>query len=396
MNYIGNHLDNLRAKLRQEILSYDANTIATAPEEELYNYFLEKYSIEPPQLKQDELYMEEEPKELPLGNRKGLSFTICVPFDGDGSILAYRPSNYTHSTGGGSKGNIRNNEITFYYHIQPTSPDAINTAHQHDVGMLAQNFKNIAHDVGMYNPSLPQIIRDALSQRKKEVESNNMAISAVKIPIKRRSDIPETYIIPEIRKQPKIETLVTPKARKPDPTLAEEEYENILTIVKDMSTSMERSPSTFSKLSETEIRDFFLVQLNSHYQGSATGETFNGKGKTDILIRYENENVFIAECKFWKGKKSLADAITQLLGYVVWRDTKTSVFVFHKGKGLTEVLAQIDTIAQSHPNYKSKRIFKDKKLSNETTFSYIFTNPSDKEKELILSILVYQINSSDE
>ena len=33
---------------------------------------------------------------------------------------------------------------------------------------------------------------------------------------------------------------------------------------------------------EEEIRNFFLIQLNGHYQGNATGETFNGVGKTDI------------------------------------------------------------------------------------------------------------------
>ena len=90
---------------------------------------------------------------------------------------------------------------------------------------------------------------------------------------------------------------------------------------------MERSPQTFAKLTEEEIRDFFLIQLNGHYQGNATGETFNGAGKTDILIRYKNANAFIAECKFWSGQKKMTETINQLMGYITWRDTKTAITI---------------------------------------------------------------------
>lgn len=78
------------------------------------------------------------------------------------------------------------------------------------------------------------------------------------------------------------------------------------------------------------LRDHFLLQLNGHYEGGATGETFNASGKTDILIRAENRNVFIAECKFWRGKKAFDEAIDQLLGYLTWRDSKCALIVFNK------------------------------------------------------------------
>ena len=62
----------------------------------------------------------------------------------------------------------------------------------------------------------------------------------------------------------------------------------------------------------------------------ATGETFNYGGKTDILIRYQGNNIFIGECKFWKGPKSYLETIDQILRYVTWRDTKVAIFVFCK------------------------------------------------------------------
>jgi hypothetical protein len=68
---------------------------------------------------------------------------------------------------------------------------------------------------------------------------------------------------------------------------------------------MERSPSAFHHMDEEALRTHFLVQLNGHYEGQATGETFNYEGKTDILVRSGDRNIFIAECKFWGGPKKL-------------------------------------------------------------------------------------------
>ena len=50
-----------------------------------------------------------------------------------------------------------------------------------------------------------------------------------------------------------------------------------------MTHVMERSPSAFATADEETLRQHFLVQLNGHFEGQATGETFNAAGKTDIL-----------------------------------------------------------------------------------------------------------------
>jgi hypothetical protein len=63
-------------------------------------------------------------------------------------------------------------------------------------------------------------------------------------------------------------------------------------------------------MKEEDLRQHFLVQLNGQYEGRATGETFNFEGKTDILIRAERKNIFIAECKFWDGPDSLTKPST--------------------------------------------------------------------------------------
>jgi hypothetical protein len=86
-------------------------------------------------------------------------------------------------------------------------------------------------------------------------------------------------------------------------------YDAILECLSKMSLVMEQTPSVFVNISEENLRSFFLVQLNSVFEVDAGGETFNMVGKTDILLRSNGHNIFIAELKFWDGAKMLNEAI---------------------------------------------------------------------------------------
>ena len=110
---------------------------------------------------------------------------------------------------------------------------------------------------------------------------------------------------------------------------------------------MELSPFLFRSIPEEDLRTHFLIQLNGWYEGQATGETFNLSGKTDIIIRDRDRNVFIAECKFWRGSKSLSEAIDQLLGYTSWRDTKTAIVLFNKRSEVPPAAAGLANPARS-------------------------------------------------
>jgi hypothetical protein len=127
-----------------------------------------------------------------------------------------------------------------------------------------------------------------------------------------------------------------------------EQYEQILSVISNMVMVIERSPSEFHNIQEEGLRSHFLVQLNGQFEGQATGETFNNQGKTDILIRANDRNIFIAECKFWKGEKVFLETINQLLGYTCWRDTKTAILVFNRNKKFSEVVKSQNNIQISN------------------------------------------------
>lgn len=176
------------------------------------------------------------------------------------------------------------------------------------------------------------------------------------------------------------------KPFEPEPVLEVVEYEHILTIIRDMVLVIERSPRAFATMHEPGIRDHILVQLNGHYQGQATGETFNCGGKTDILIRADGRNIFIAECKFWKGPKSLTNTLDQLLAYATWRDSKLAIVLLNRGKNFTSVVQQIPAILLAH-----SAVVRQVEFAMESSSRYVLRHPKDPDRELLLSLLCFDV-----
>ena len=146
--------------------------------------------------------------------------------------------------------------------------------------------------------------------------------------------------------------------------------------------------SLHSKFDEEGFRDFFLPHLNSISKShSATGETFNKKGKTDILIQDgDGNNVFIAECKIWHGEKELQYAINQLIDrYVSWRDEHTALIIFNKNNdNFTQLVASARQAIGNHELFV-------KKINDSSASStrYAFKNREDEEKHIQLELIIF-------
>jgi hypothetical protein len=212
-------------------------------------------------------------------------------------------------------------------------------------------------------------------------------VASLGFPVKHRNGAPVTYAVPVQKRKPKIERPATTSSTfQPEPVLALEEYENILSIIRNMVRVMEQSPKAFETMGEEDLRTHFLVQLNGQYEGRATGETFNFQGKTDILIREGGKNVFIAECKIWGGEQKFLETIDQLLSYLSWRDTKAAVLIFNRNVKFSEVIKKMFESAPTHKCYK-RTIGK----LDESTSRYVFHQPADPNRELTLTVMAFDI-----
>ena len=316
-------LEQRKRELKEEVEKYDSNYILNVSEEDFCQYLVSKYSLKPPKIYEDKIYVYS-PKEVDVdisGSRtgsdrpfyvKGVQVIIAVPFKGDEDLFQYTPSRFTYDP---PRGEIRGQEIYLTYETAEHNPKRLKQMYQRELNKIKEYLEWVRHDVESFNRSLEPFVRQLVSQREKKLLDDANLVSSLGIPVRRREDIPATYTIPSIRKRIRFELpKVSKEPFKPEPALALEEYENILETIHNMALVIERSPRTFSKLNEEEIRDHFLMMLNAKYEGQATGETFNYGGKTDILIRVEGKNAFIAECKFWRGEKNLSKQLISCWG----------------------------------------------------------------------------------
>lgn len=192
-----------------------------------------------------------------------------------------------------------------------------------------------------------------------------------------------TQHLPRVRKRLLPATL---SSRAAEPGLEMELYEDILDTLQQMAFVIERCPAAFRSLDEETLRHHFLLPLNGRYEGSATGETFNFSGKTDILIRERGRTLFIAECKFWRGASGLLETIDQLLGYSSWRDTKSAIILFVRNKNFSDVVTQLSVCLTKHAQFK--RLIP---VNGEARARGVFHQLEDRNRELIITVSAFHI-----
>jgi hypothetical protein len=203
--------------------------------------------------------------------------------------------------------------------------------------------------------------------------------------MKKKSNVPKTFTVPSVRRKPKIIERPTGKTNdfKSEPTLQEETYREILNLIHEFGVEIERHPSLYKGKDEESLRDHFILVLSPHFEGGATGETFNKAGKTDILVRYESSNVFVAECKFWRGKKAYLEAIDQALGYLTWRDSKAAIVCFVDNVELQPVLDKIVEVTPQHKCYA------DTLAESDGQYEYRFHLIDDPTRNVLLTVLCF-------
>ncbi len=380
--------------------SLPANTLLSASEEDLVQALKEEFQLNVPIIKDDQIHISysgetkidvssDPTNRFFYEHRRGPAYVpgnktvIAVPFEGDSEFFRIQPQSYTLNP---PRGEITKNEILLTYIRRDQNAEAIKHDYQQTVNAIKQYLTSPLQSSTQFNGQLEDLIRLNLKERKARLLANADMAAAIGLPLKKREGTSPTYSVPVTRRTPKVEQIRTGEAFRPEPALSSEDYEEILRIMQNMVRVMELSPNAFHEMGEEDLRSHFLVQLNGAFHGQATGETFNFQGKTDILIRVEGKNIFIAECKFWHGEKVFLATLDQLLSYLSWRDTKAAVLIFNRNAGFSAVLVKIRETVPKHPLFK-----RDLGTSGESTFRYVFAQQQDTNREIILTVQAFDI-----
>lgn len=391
----------LDATIKEVLTTVDgipAEQFLNTAQADLVAHLVEKLSVEPIKLLREEMHAHETEAQIDVSRdsnryirdpsmpsyRPGQRISIHVPFTGEAQLFVAAPSTYSANP---PRATVAGRELILKYEMADDAGRDIKPELDRTLDSITQYLGWQAAQIHAHNLSLPLVAEQAINDRRGRLLANSQRLASLGIPVRVKSDAPATYTIPTVRKRavPGLpQAMTTPF--EPEPVWAMDQYEHALNVIQQMTLVMERSPSAFSTMDEEALRQHFLVQLNGQFEGQATGETFNLKGKTDILLREGSRNAFIAECKFWKGPKKFAEAIDQLLGYTAWRDSKTAILVFNRGTATTTVLSGIKEVCESHPNLKRKI-----EWPHQSGFRYVFHQKGDRNREFIMTVLVFDV-----
>lgn len=374
-----------------EIQAIDPDRLLNTPVDDLIAYFQDKFRIDVPILRREEALLDEPRETVMEMNDYGRQIrvpatliTLTVPFEGEKDMFFIRPSTFDTAP---PRAAINNSAVVLQLIVRNSEQDRVKSTLNRALDDIERYLGWQRSTMNAFNTNLADQARQAVEARRERLLRDRNMVSGLGFNLKPRADAPKTYATPQVRRKivPRLPAAAS-SPFKPEPVLEEAHYQHILNVIDNMTVVMERSPTSFGAMGEEDIRQHYLVQLNGHFEGAATGETFNHQGKTDILIRVEDKNIFIAECKFWRGEKQFIETIDQMLSYLSWRDTKAAIILFNRNRGFSQVLAKIKEAMAAHPDRKHGP-----KEESETRFRYVFGNPSDHGREIILTVVAFDV-----
>jgi hypothetical protein len=388
------HVDNLREMyesrrwdIREELEEWDSERWLATTEADIVEYLLARHAIVCPVLHR------EQAEQLPVSvDDDGLTrLVMAVPFDGDARVFYIQVHNGLawHEL---PQAQVEKGELRLTW-VGSTRGDVDPAPMLREFGlrldMVERQLSTLRPDIAEANINLSDWVTTEIASARERLLRDRKLEAGLGVPVRRRADAGQ-FEVPVTRR--KISTPRRPARTdrfEPEPFLSEEQYEQALAVLRNARNALERSPSMTAHLGEEMIRDLLLFFLNGQFEGAAAGEVFNAHGKTDILIRAGDRNVFIAECKIWKGPKVVRDALGQLLNYLTWRDTKAALLLFIRTGEPTTIINKSIAEIKGHANCKSHDNAEDGER-----YDFILHANGDPNREIRLAFLPFALQDT--
>ncbi len=271
-----------------------------------------------------------------------------------------------------------------YDHDEPTVLRLLN-----DKQESVKNYIHIINtNIESGNSLLDAEIKNFLRIRKEKLNADkdkyNSLFKQINIPLKRKENEAVRRI--QVDTKPVIQNIRPTPTQPENYVIDRNTVIDIISIMNNQGRQFERTPVTFQNSGEEDFRNILLVNLNTVFEGKATGETFHAKGKTDIHLNIAKGDILICECKIWAGQALYLDTIDQLQGYLSWRENFGIMITFIRGTKPSTVLSAAETVIPSHQTY----IRGFRKLE-ETHYVSIHRLPADDQKFVEIHHLFYNI-----
>lgn len=381
--------------MAQRLRGWDPDDLLNTPIDDVVARLVDEGSVQCPYLRADDAFMleptEVDQQFVDFGERYTRRVTrlvLVVPFEGEKDVFTLRAN--TSSTMLPQVLRLQDREIHLAVDNPSNDPAAVKGAFDEQIANIEQYLSWSRQDIDRHNQQMRTEVPGMVAKRREELLATRNLQAQIGYPVRRRQDA-DRYAVPMSRKSVNPRPQRTSGARapfKPEPAMQEQDYQAALRVLRNQRNALERTPSVAAKLDEEEIRDILLVGLNAQFEGDAGGELFNGAGKTDILIRVDDRNIFIGECKVWAGPKTMDDALDQLFGYLVWRDTKAAILLFIRNKDVSAVIDKAVAKIKQHKNHKRSPAY-DRTAADQ--YEFTMQAEGDPEREIHLTLIPFAL-----
>ena len=380
---IEDHYTDSWRRVKEEIDSTDEPTILNTDTDELVNFYYEKYAlptIEIDTSRQNKL----EKNDIRSSRKKSVTFGIPVILKQDLDIVISRTANpYLMMVQFELDDGYLSSNIDIYG--GQIGKSHIEQAEQYLNTIIQQ--KNAT--VHSQNPRFKTTIENYLKPLKEKIKAENAHLEQIasELPVELiKNDTAPTPLNLNIKQ--KIRIVKPEPKQKTEPRLQKESVEAVLELINSQGRQFEITPKVFSERGEEELRDIILSMLNAVFQGSATGETFVKKGKTDIHLRMNIDGgILSAECKFWGGEKLYCETMNQHFGYLTWRQNYAIQITFSTKKGFSEIIGKAIDSAKTHSTYVENSF----RQISQTHFVTTNTFPEDSNKRVEIHHLLFNL-----
>jgi len=370
-------------RVKEDINSSEESHILNTDTDELVNFYYEKYvlpTIEIDTSKQNKL----EKNDTIASGQNTVTFGIPVILKQDLGIVISRTAN-PHL-------------MMFHFVLQDgylssnIDPSGGQIGKSH-IENIEKHLKTVIQQknatVNSQNPQFKKTIENYLKPLKEKIKAENAHLEQIasELPVEliKNDNAPPPV---NIKIKQKIQIVKPEPQKKTDPSIQRKSVEAVLELINSQGRQFEITPKVFSELGEEELRDIILSMLNAVFQGSATGETFVKKGKTDIHLQMNIDGgILSAECKFWGGEKLYCETIDQHFGYLTWRQNYAIQITFSTKQGFSEVIGKAMDSAKSHSTYFGNSF----REISETHFVTTNTFPEDSSKRVEIHHLLFNL-----
>ncbi|KAA6319488.1 hypothetical protein EZS27_030625 [termite gut metagenome] len=303
-----NFKDQVKSLVREEINEKNKDYILNVDEAEYIEYLKDNFTLQPLRILNDTEIVEQpkivkdiiEDTRLRRGfEAQFYEFTAKYHFEGSAILFRVQPNPRT-MTSYEITINEHSNTVFFKFRLSDKSVEKYNREKSSTYNLAFMNIDNINKNVDEINSEIVSEINNSFYRRKEELKKENDFFAAINIKVNEGTK--SVFTVPSIKKKSVPQPPMPPKKEfTSEPSLSRDIYDDILKVINDLGKGMERKPSLYQNKDEEQLRDYFVMFLETRYDATtATGETFNRGGKTDITLKYadDDSNLFVAECKF--------------------------------------------------------------------------------------------------